>query len=99
MMSRNGSRSPEHRSTPQRQASKRVPQPFFTTKRGRLLIGDSRTLLGGPLGQSLAGKVQLLFTSPPFPLNHKKSYGNKTGDEYIAWLSELAPIWSDLLAP
>lgn len=35
-------------------------------------------------------KVNLLFTSPPFPLNRKKKYGNFQGQEYIDWLSDLA---------
>jgi site-specific DNA-methyltransferase (cytosine-N4-specific) len=44
------------------------------------------------------GKVRLIFTSPPFPLNRKKKYGNYQGREYIAWLSRFAPIFRDLLA-
>jgi site-specific DNA-methyltransferase (cytosine-N4-specific) len=44
-----------------------------------------------------AGKVQLIFTSPPFPLNRKKRYGNKTGEEYIEWLAAFAEPLSDLL--
>jgi len=45
----------------------------------------------------LKGKVQLIITSPPFPLNKKKQYGNKNGDEYLQWLSGLAPLFSELL--
>ncbi len=45
------------------------------------------------------GQVQLVLTSPPFPLNAKKKYGNKTGQEYVDWLSSLAPLLSDLLKP
>lgn len=45
----------------------------------------------------LQGKVQLVFTSPPFPLRRKKRYGNKEGQEYIDWLAELAPRLSRLL--
>ena len=45
------------------------------------------------------GKVQLIFTSPPFPLNRKKSYGNYSGEEYIKWLCEigkkLVPLLKD----
>jgi DNA modification methylase len=43
------------------------------------------------------GKVQLVFTSPPFPLNHKKKYGNRQGKEYVDWLASLAPTMSRLL--
>jgi len=35
-------------------------------------------------------RVGLLFTSPPFPLNRKKKYGNLQGEKYIEWLSGLA---------
>jgi site-specific DNA-methyltransferase (cytosine-N4-specific) len=38
------------------------------------------------------GKVQLVFTSPPFPLNRKKKYGNLQGEEYVAWIASFAPL-------
>lgn len=43
------------------------------------------------------GSVQLLFTSPPFPLNRKKRYGNRKGEEYVDWLASLAPLFKDYL--
>ena len=42
-------------------------------------------------------KVQLILTSPPFPLNNKKQYGNLSGEEYLKWLSSLAPLFASLL--
>lgn len=50
-------------------------------------------------GERLAGKVQLVFTSPPFPLRRKKRYGNKEGQEYVEWLANLARPLSTLLTP
>jgi DNA modification methylase len=47
----------------------------------------------------LDGQVQLIFTSPPFPLNNKKAYDNKQGDEYKSWLKAYAPIFKRLLRP
>jgi site-specific DNA-methyltransferase (cytosine-N4-specific) len=44
-----------------------------------------------------AGKVQLIFTSPPFPLNRKKNYGNYQQDEYIRWLAKFAGLFRSLL--
>lgn len=44
------------------------------------------------------GNVNLIFTSPPFPLNRKKKYGNLQGEEYIQWLAALAPKLSQLLS-
>jgi hypothetical protein len=43
------------------------------------------------------GKVQLIFTSPPFPLNRKKRYGNEVGDEYVQWLADFASLFRDYL--
>lgn len=45
----------------------------------------------------LKGKVQLVITSPPFPLNKKKEYGNLQGDDFIVWLSSLANQLGELL--
>lgn len=42
--------------------------------------------------------VQLVFTSPPFPLNKKKKYGNHQGDVFKAWLSSYAPLLRNVLA-
>jgi len=41
--------------------------------------------------------VRLIFTSPPFPLNRKKKYGNFQGEEYLQWLAAFGPIFRDLL--
>ncbi len=45
------------------------------------------------------GKVDLILTSPPFPLNRKKKYGNKVGDEYLDWLAQFAPTFRKLIRP
>ena len=45
------------------------------------------------------GKIQLIFTSPPFPLNRKKKYGNLTGDEYKDWLCDVGNQMKSLLTP
>ena len=69
------------------------------TERGAYHLGDSAELLGGNLHEELRGRVNLLLTSPPFPLNQKKSYGNRTGDEYKEWFVGLADLFADLLTP
>jgi hypothetical protein len=68
------------------------------TDLGIYYVGDSIELLQSKLGDSLRGKVQLLLTSPPFPLNNKKSYGNLEGETYKNWFIGLAKTFSDLLA-
>lgn len=67
------------------------------TELGSYYAGDSTELLRSKLGKDLRGKVQLLLTSPPFPLNNKKSYGNLDGEKYKDWLSGLAKVFADLL--
>lgn len=54
--------------------------------------------LASSVAGAVRGDVQLIFTSPPFPLNRKKRYGNKVGDEYLEWLGQLAAPLGDLLA-
>ncbi|MBK8849438.1 MAG: site-specific DNA-methyltransferase [Saprospiraceae bacterium] len=69
----------------------------YKSKKGKLIVGDSIKLLSGEMRKSLKGSVNLIVTSPPFPLNNKKKYGNEKGEEYQKWFTELAPIFSDLL--
>jgi len=74
-------------------------RPVQQTNAGKLYVGDSEKLLSEKLGRDLRGKVQLIFTSPPFPLNVKKQYGNLQGKDYVDWLSKFAPILADLITP
>lgn len=69
----------------------------YTTDFGTAYVSSIEDFLGTGEGRSASGKVQLLFTSPPFPLSRKKAYGNKAGSEYLEWLSDLAPHFRNLL--
>ncbi len=69
----------------------------FQTELGKYYKGDSTLFSSTDVGKSIEGKVQLILTSPPFPLNSKKSYGNLEGEEYLKWFTELAPIFAKLL--
>lgn len=69
----------------------------FKTLLGNYIIGDSKKLISSKTFDKLRGKVNLIITSPPFPLNKKKQYGNLQGKEYKKWLSEFAPLFSELL--
>ena len=64
-----------------------------------MIVGKSEEVLKGPLGKTLKGQVQLVFTSPPFPLNRKKRYGNLDGRKFKAWLKRYARVLKELLAP
>lgn len=70
----------------------------YEKNNGFYLIGDSAKLLSSEDFKKLKGKINLIITSPPYPLNNKKSYGNLQGDEYLKWFVSLAPLFSELLA-
>jgi DNA modification methylase len=69
----------------------------YKTAYGKMFIGKIEDALSSQHIDELRGKVNLVITSPPFPLVRKKKYGNENGEEYLNWLSNLAPRLSDLL--
>ena len=73
--------------------------PAFRTDLGRMYEGDSLDLLAGPLHSKAAGNIQLILTSPPFPLNKKKKYGNLNGNAYLNWLTGTAELFREYLTP
>lgn len=70
----------------------------FQTVFGRCYESTIEDFLDSPQGEELRGRVQLVLTSPPFPLNNKKSYGNLSGQAYVDWITSLALPLSRLLA-
>ena len=71
----------------------------YITKLGIMYVSLIESFLESDEGRKARGSVQLIFTSPPFPLNRKKKYGNKAGEEYLEWLRDLAPRLAELLTP
>lgn len=71
-------------------------EPVYETKLGVAFCCDSLALIQSKQFQKFKGKIQLAFTSPPFPLNTKKKYGNLQGEEYIEWFAKFAPLLADL---
>lgn len=69
------------------------------TANGSMFQSTVEQFLTSPTSDRYRGKVQLIFTSPPFPLNRKKAYGNSSGSEYLEWLSGLATRLSEMLTP
>jgi site-specific DNA-methyltransferase (cytosine-N4-specific) len=61
--------------------------------------GRSDNLLSDGSLKRFEGRVNLIFTSPPFPLNRKKRYGNETGETYVQWLTSFGPLFKQMLAP
>lgn len=87
--------------SPKQPANGRVQKPklAFETDRGRSYRSTIEAFLVSDAAKELRGKVSLIFTSPPFPLNRKKRYGNRRGDDYREWLAGLAPALVKLLKP
>jgi site-specific DNA-methyltransferase (cytosine-N4-specific) len=64
-----------------------------------MLCGETEKLLRSDRLKEMHKEVQLVFTSPPFPLNTKKKYGNRKGQEYIDWFAAFARPLRKLLTP
>ena len=74
------------------------PKIAYNTKLGKCLHGNVEDILKEKSFQKYKGKINLIFTSPPFPLNRKKKYGNLNGTEYVEWLSKITTSLKDFLA-
>lgn len=77
--------------------SRPEPRLAYETSRGVMYRGFAEDVLKSSLGKQYLGKVHLILTSPPFPLNRKKKYGNLQGVEYVDWLAEFAPLFKNFL--
>ena len=73
---------------------------MYKTDLGVSVLGKAEDVLRAKkYRESLDKQVDLIFTSPPFPLNTKKKYGNEQGNAYIEWLADFAPCFKSLLKP
>jgi DNA modification methylase len=59
----------------------------YKTKLGQFHIVDSIEWVEKNRTKKYKEKIDLILTSPPFPLTKKKSYGNFQGEEYLEWIS------------
>jgi hypothetical protein len=71
----------------------------YKTPLGRMFQGRAEDIIRDVRFESYHGKVQLIFTSPPFPLQREKKYGNLTGDSYSDWLAGFARLFAACLTP
>lgn len=69
--------------------------PYFSTEFGHAYLGDSLRLLK----KLKEASIDLICTSPPFPLLRKKAYGNVNAHEYIQWFKEFADEFVRVLKP
>jgi site-specific DNA-methyltransferase (cytosine-N4-specific) len=70
----------------------------YTTKLGTFYKGKVEEIFENESFDQYKKNINLILTSPPFPLNTKKKYGNLQGDEYVKWLTDLAPLLKEYLA-
>src|SRR5262249_35779595 len=80
-----------------RPARKKRSRLVYQTKLGHMFTGLAEETLAQPRTQRWRGQVQLLFTSPPFPLQREKKYGNLQGESFAAWLAGFARMFTDYL--
>ena len=66
---------------------------IYETEQGVALWADAQTASG----VLEPGSINLILTSPPYPLVKQKDYGNPVGNQYLEWLSDLAGGWRKLL--
>lgn len=80
-------------------SNRRVTDSVYRTNLGAMFCGFSENILNTKKFSKYQNKVQLILTSPPFPLNTKKKYGNLQGEEYINWFADFAPLLRKFLKP
>jgi len=66
---------------------------IYETDLGRALWADAHAA-AGVIGDN---SINLIVTSPEYPLLKPKQYGNRTGQEYLDWLTSLATEWKRML--
>ena len=74
-------------------------KPTYKSSMGRAYCADVEAFIKSKTFEDLRGKVDLILTSPPFPLARPKAYGNRTGEDYKSWLSAIMVDLSQLLRP
>lgn len=81
-----------------REPDEAVVHEAYKTGLGTMLHGRIEDALASDQLKAVKGSVNLIVTSPPFPLVRKKRYGNETGEAYLEWLESLAAPLAELLA-
>lgn len=69
----------------------------YYTQNGICINEDCENVIDKYLLPNYKGQIRLIFTSPPFPLNRAKKYGNKIGQEYLDWRCDIGNALKPLL--
>jgi DNA modification methylase len=72
---------------------------YYRTQYGTMFNCLAEDCLVSDLFKEYSHSIDLIFTSPPFPLNRKKKYGNEQGEAYLNWLKKFSNIFRGLLKP
>lgn len=78
---------------------KKAASTAYRTALGTCFNNSIEEFLETSEAARIAGKVNLIFTSPPFPLASPKKYGNLVGQEYLDWIVTVTKGLTPLLAP
>ena len=65
-------------------------EPYFSTPKGQAYLCSIEDFLNSKRATLLKGRVNLILTSPPYPLIIPKKYGNMKGSEYLNCISDLS---------
>lgn len=76
-----------------------MPEILYATELGQAIHGDIIEVTSSRLLEQYNEGIDLIFTSPPFPLNRKKAYGNKESEEYLDWLTSIFLELTKFLKP
>jgi site-specific DNA-methyltransferase (cytosine-N4-specific) len=78
---------------------KKMIEKAYKTNKGSTYNSSIEDFILSSNFNKLKGKVDLIVTSPPYPLIRPKAYGNLVGEEYKVWLSSIMNALKDLLKP
>lgn len=67
---------------------------IYETELGTVLWGSAERAAG----IIEPGSIDLLWTSPPYPLLQQKAYGNLDSASWLEWMNDLCGLWHPLLA-
>ena len=71
----------------------------YATDLGSMFLNSAESGLETLKKRGYKNSIQLIFTSPPFPLVRQKKYGNYQGEEYLNWIASFGEIFRELLRP
>jgi site-specific DNA-methyltransferase (cytosine-N4-specific) len=74
-------------------------EEIYSTNLGNYFLGDINNVILNDELKQFEGKIDLILTSPPFPLVRPKKYGNLDGSEYLEWIGGISRYLKKLLSP